>query len=68
MEQIIGMVWDANTDLLTYNAKDQEAEKFINAVYLNKKVSKGKRTSGYGWVTCSSSCHSLLNTLAYLPL
>jgi hypothetical protein len=38
------MVWDANTDLLTYNAKDQEAEEFINAVNLNEKVSKSERT------------------------
>ncbi len=34
------MVWDANTDLITYNAKYKNADKFIEAMSL-KKVSKG---------------------------
>jgi hypothetical protein len=42
--KVLGMVWDANTDLLTYNAKYKSTIKFINAVNLHKKVSKSKWT------------------------
>ena len=37
------MVWDANTDLITYNAKYKNADQFIEAMSL-KKVSKGDWT------------------------
>ncbi len=36
----LGKVWDANTDLLTYNAKSKNAHEFINAVNVLKRVSK----------------------------
>jgi hypothetical protein len=42
--KVLGMVWDANTDLLTYNAKYKSTIKFINAVNLHKIVSKSKWT------------------------
>ncbi len=38
------MTKNTASELLTCNVKDQEPEEFINAVYLNEKVSKGKRT------------------------
>ena len=38
------MVWDENTDLLTYNAKYKSTIEFINAVNLHRKVSKSKWT------------------------
>jgi hypothetical protein len=37
------MVWDANTDLITNNAKYKNADQFIEAMSL-KKVSKGDCT------------------------
>ena len=37
------MVWDANTDLITYNAKYKNADQYIEAMSL-KKVSKGDWT------------------------
>jgi hypothetical protein len=37
------MVWDANTDLISYNAKYKNADQFIEAMSL-KKVSKGDWT------------------------
>jgi len=36
----LGMVWDANSDLLTYNAKSKNPNEFINAVNVLKRVSK----------------------------
>ena len=41
--KVLGMVWDANTDLITYNAKYKNADQFIEAMSL-KKVSKGDWT------------------------
>jgi hypothetical protein len=38
------MVWDENTDLLTYNAKYKSTIEFINAVNLHRKVSKSEWT------------------------
>ena len=38
------MVWDANTDLLTYNAKYRSMIEFINAVNLHRKASKSEWT------------------------
>ncbi len=36
----LGMVWDVNTDLITYNAKSKNPDEFINAVNVLKRVSK----------------------------
>ncbi len=41
--KVLGMAWDANTDLITYNAKYKNADQFIEAMSL-KKVSKGDWT------------------------
>jgi hypothetical protein len=38
------MVWDVNTDLLTYNAKYKSTIKFISAVNIHKKVYKSQWT------------------------
>ncbi len=38
------MVWDENTDLLTYNAKYKSTIEFINAVNFHRKVSKSEWT------------------------
>ncbi len=38
------MTKNTASELLTCNVKYQESEEFINAVNLNKKVSKSKRT------------------------
>jgi hypothetical protein len=38
------MVWEANTNLLTYNAKYKSTIKFINAVNLHRKFSKSEWT------------------------
>ncbi len=43
LNKVLGMVWDANTDLITYNAKYKNADQFIEAMSL-KKVSKGDWT------------------------
>ncbi len=32
------MVWDANTDLITYNAKYKNADQFIEAMSLRKSL------------------------------
>ncbi len=37
--KVLGMVWDANTNLITCNAKYKNADQFIEAMSL-KKVSK----------------------------
>ncbi len=42
--KVLGMVWDANTDLLTYNAKYKSTIEFINAVNTHTKVSKSEWT------------------------
>jgi hypothetical protein len=34
--KVLGMVWDANTDLITYNAKYKNADQFIEAMSLKK--------------------------------
>jgi hypothetical protein len=41
--KVLGMVWDANTDLISYNAKYKNADQFIEAMSL-MKVSKGNWT------------------------
>ncbi len=42
--KVLGMVWDANTNLLTYNTKYKSMIKFINAVNIHRKVSKSEWT------------------------
>jgi hypothetical protein len=43
LNKVLGMVWNAYTDLITYNAKYKNADQFIEAMSL-KKVSKGNWT------------------------
>jgi len=43
--KVLGMVWDANTELMPYNAKYKQAEQFIEAMSL-KKVSLGDWSKG----------------------
>jgi len=42
--KVLGMVWDASTDLLTYNAMYKRLIEFINAVNLHRKVCKSEWT------------------------
>ncbi len=37
-KNFLGMVWDANTDLITYNTKYKNADQFIEAISLKKSL------------------------------
>jgi len=51
--KVLGMVWDAKTNLITYNAKYKNADQFIEAINL-KKVSKGDWTKRLNLRLCAT--------------